>query len=83
MPDIPASLAPQPADDAQTLTVKHWLTNALYHWKTTAAGLVLCVMQIATQLDLPGPHNHTAIVLAVGTALLGALSKDPASSRPH
>ena len=50
------------------------LTNVSKHWKTTAVGIGLAVAQVF----LNG-RSGQAIAMAVLTAILGALSKDPNS----
>ena len=53
------------------------LKNVFGHWKSTLAGAGLAALQVA----LAGV-NWKAILVAAGTAFLGAIVKDPGSKPP-
>jgi hypothetical protein len=63
--------------DPQPITVQSALNFALENWKTTFMGLLICVMQVGNTLNLPGPHSKATIMLAIASALMGVVSKDP------
>ena len=48
------------------------LTNILTHWKTTASGVALAILQVV--LDNRSPKQ---LAVALATAVILAISKDP------
>ncbi len=60
------------------------ISNILVHWKTSLAGVLLCVVTIAgvlsqqgITLGAAGTGTVVTLIAALGTALLGLLAKDP------
>lgn len=56
------------------------------HWKTTVAGILLCVVTAAPLLEKVDWSHLTASVIiglagSLGTAFLGIISKDPGSQQ--
>lgn len=50
--------------------------RVVLHWKSTTVGILLAAVAVGKAIQSSQGHDKVTLVVAIGTALLGVLSKD-------